>query len=145
MLLPQALVVEDPEREGELVPQLLTLGVAVGLGVLDNEEVEQPLEDPEGEIWEVPLNLPLPEAAEVSVTAAVTLVHPLTDPLALPLSVLLGIEVWEAVVLTVEEKEGDRDDEPQELKFGVGVAEPQAVEEAVAQAVAVLLMLAVDD
>ena len=103
------------------------------------------MEDPEGEIWEVPLNLPLPEAAEVSVTAAVTLVHPLTDPLALALSVLLGMEVWEAVVLTVEEKEGERDDEPQELKLGVGVAEPQAVEEAVAQAVAVLLKLAVDD
>ena len=111
MLLPQALVVEDPEREGELVPQLLILGVAVELGVLDNEEVEQPLE----------------------------------DPLVLPLSVLLGMEVWEAVVLTVEEKEGERDDEPHELKLGVGVEEPQAVEEAVAQAVAVLLKLAVDD
>ena len=111
MLLPQALVVEDPESEGEVVPQLLILGVAVRLGVLDNEEVEQPLE----------------------------------DPLVLPLSVLLKIEVWEALVQTVAEKEGDGDDEPQELKLGVGVAEPQAVEEAVAQAVAVLLKLAVDD
>ena len=105
MLLPQALVVEDPESEGEVVPQLLILGVAVRLGVLDNEEVEQPLE----------------------------------DPLVLPLSVLLKIEVWEALVQTVAEKEGDGDDEPQELKLGVGVAEPQAVEEAVAQAVTVVL------
>ena len=105
MLLPQALVVEDPESEGEVVPQLLILGVAVRLGVLDNEEVEQPLE----------------------------------DPLVLPLSVLLKIEVWEALVQTVAEKEGDGDDEPQELKLGIRVAEPQTEWEAVMQAVTVPL------
>ena len=105
MLLPHALVVEDPEGEEEAAPLLLPLGVTVELTVFDRDEVELPLD----------------------------------DPLTLPLSVLLGIEVREAVVQTVADCEGDRDEEPQKLKLGVGVAEPQAESEAVLQAVTVLL------